>query len=236
MSEPSSQNLSDDVLKMLRRHNLLKILLHHEITESAVATIELTEELKTQIWNNYKAKNNIQTEEELVKHAKMLGLDQESLHWQLELPERIKHYCRANFLHKAEARFLQKKESLDTVVYSLLRLKDGFLARELYLRILGKEANFSDLASEFSQGPEANTNGVVGPTSLKNAHPVLMEKLRTSRPGELLEPFCIDEWWLIARVERYHSSKFEEHTAEAIAYELFQEWIEEAVLCKMGEL
>ena len=81
-----------------------------------------------------------------------LGLDAEALHRQLELPARIQQHSQEQFQHKAEARFLAKKEQLDSVVYSLLRVRDGFLARELYLRIAGQEANFADLAAEHSQG------------------------------------------------------------------------------------
>ena len=95
-----------------------------------------------------------------------------------------------------------QKKQLDKVVYSLLRVKDGFLARELYLRIASHEANFSDLASEYSEGNEAKTKGIIGPVPMNQAS-FTIRKLLTSRPGHLNEPFNIGEWWLIARLERY---------------------------------
>ena len=113
---------------------------------------------------------------------------------------------------------------------------DGFLARELYLRIAGLEANFADLAAEHSQGPEAKTKGIVGPVPLNQAHPVLSERLRTSQPGQLLEPFRIDDWWLVARLERYEAARFDASTAQAMAQELFQEWIQEKIICKIPRL
>ena len=117
-----------------------------------------------------------------------------------------------------------------------MRVKDGFLARELYLRIASNEANFSDLASEFSQGKEAETKGIVGPVPLNQAHPILSEKLRTSRPGQLNEPFSIGEWWLVARLERYEPARFNESTMQAMAREMFQEHVEEEVVCKLLEI
>ena len=60
--------------------------------------------------------------------------------------------------------------------------------------------------------------------------------MRTSQPGQLLEPFRIDEWWLVARLERYEPARFDEKTALKMTDELFQEWIEEKVLCKIREL
>ena len=122
------------------------------------------------------------------------------------------------------------------MVYSLLRVRDDFMARELYLRIAGNEAKFADLAAEFSQGPEAKTKGVVGPVPLNQAHPALSERLRTSQPGQLLEPFRIDDWILVARLESYDPARFDESTAQRMAQELFQEWIQENVLCKLLEI
>ena len=57
------------------------------------------------------------------------------------------------------------------VIYSLIRVKDFFKARELYLRIIGNEAEFGDLAAEFSEGIEKKTRGVVGPMPLGRSHP-----------------------------------------------------------------
>ena len=88
-----------------------------------------------------------------------------------------------------------------------MRTRDGFLARELYLRIANGEANFADLAAQHSQGNESKTNGIIGPVPLNQAHPILAERLRTSQPGQLQEPFSIDEWWLVLRLERYEPAR-----------------------------
>ena len=122
--------------------------------------------------------------------------------------ERLRHgirrrsFMRDRFAPKAEARFLERKNELDQVVYSLLRLENSFLARELYLQIESGESNFADLAKRYAEGPERNTNGIVGPVSLTQAHPILVEKLRVAQPGVLLEPFRISDWWLVVRLER----------------------------------
>ena len=44
----------------------------------------------------------------------------------------------------------------------LKRTQNQDLARELYLRVEAKEANFADLAAKYSEGPEQSTNGIVG--------------------------------------------------------------------------
>ena len=107
---------------------------------------------------------------------------------------------RANsFAVKAEARFLERKNELDQVVYSLLQSGEPLSRQELYLQIESGESNFADLAKRYAEGPERNTNGIVGPVPLTQAHPSLVEKLRVSQPGVLLEPFRISDWWLVVR-------------------------------------
>ena len=236
MSKLSLQDLSPETLELLRRHNLLKSLARFETIEEAISSEEINKEEADKLWGNYLKKFNIEDDIHLENHLQNMGLDKESLKWQLGLNLRVNQYSRKHFKHKAEARFLAKKDSLDTVIYSLLRTRDGFLARELYLRIASGEANFADLAAQHSQGNESRTNGIVGPAPLNQAHPILAERLRTSQPGQLQEPFSIDEWWLVLRLERYEPARLEESTRQTMTTELFQEWVEGEVLCKLAEL
>ena len=163
MPKFSIEDLAPEALALLRRHNLLLALIKAEVVAEAVGAVALSEEQCDQLWNGYLNEHNIENDEQLANHLQARGLDDEALHWQLELPAKVQQHSREQFQHKAEARFLAKKENLDRVVYSLLRVRDGFLARELYLRIAGREANFADLAAEHSQGPESKTKGIVGP-------------------------------------------------------------------------
>jgi len=113
------------------------------------------------------------------------------------------------------------------VVYSLLRLENRFLAQELYLQIESGESNFADLAKRYAEGPERNTNGIVGPVPLTQAHPVLVEKLRVAQPGVLLEPFRISDWWLVVRLERYEPATFSDAVSDQMCQEMFDAWIDE---------
>ena len=137
---------------------------------------------------------------------------------------------------QAEAHFLRRKNQLDRVVYSLLRVKDRFLAQELYLRIEANEASFADLAAKYAEGPEKQTNGIVGPVPLTQAHPALAERLRTSAPGLLMPPIQISEWWLVTRLESYSPACFDDATSQRMAEELFNQWVREETGRKMQAL
>ena len=55
MKKISYQDLSPEVLELLRRHNLLKTLIHNEIVENTVAQIEINQDEKDKCLNNYKS-------------------------------------------------------------------------------------------------------------------------------------------------------------------------------------
>ena len=230
------QDLSPETLALLRRHNLLKPLARAELLSETVKAVDLSTDQRDQIWNNFKSENKLDNTELFEAYLKTNGLKENDLRWQLELPTRAQIYSQKHFQHKAEARFLARKEQLDKVVYSLLRVQDGYLARELYLRISGGEADFADLATNYSQGLEAKTNGLIGPVPMTQAHPALSERLRTSQPGQLLQPFQIDQWWLVVRLERYDAAQFDDNTRQRMAQELFQEWLNQELLGRVHDL
>ena len=110
------------------------------------------------------------------------------------------------------------------------------MAQELFLRIDGGESNFGDLAAKYSEGPERNTKGIVGPVSMTQAHPSVAELLRTSKPGLLLHPIQLGEWWIVLRLESYRPASFDEVMAERLSRELFDLWVNEELTRKMAGL
>ncbi len=220
----------------LRRHGLLGPLLRREVVAEAVAGITLSDEqLQPQI-AQYLRQNQLESPEALANHLREQGLLEADLRWQLELPLRVQHAARERFLDQAEKRFLERKQALDQVVYSLIRVKDGFLARELYLQVTNGESDFGDLAARYSEGPEKDSRGIVGPKPLIQAHPQLRERLRSCRPGELLEPFAIDQWCLLVRLEESRPATFTDAVATQMCVELFDQSINEETMRRLQSL
>ena len=153
-----------------------------------------------------------------------------------EQPARLQRALEARFTARAGVRFLSRKNQLDRVVYSLLRVKEPGLARELYLRIAEGEADFSDLASRYSEGPERDSRGIVGPVPLTQAHPRLAERLRTAQVAALLEPFAVESWWLVVRLESLTPATLDQATGRQMAAELLDEWAEEEVGLRLANL
>ena len=232
----SIDTLNADALALLRRHNLLRTLVERQVVDEAVERANLSEVEQKQARDSFSERNRLKNTEDIDAYRSKLGLGPEDLDQQILRPYRIQKHCESNFQAKAEAHFLTRKTQLDQVVYSLLRVKDGALARELYLRIANREANFADLAAAHAQGPERSTKGIVGPAPLTQAHPHLAERLRTSPPGVLNEAFRIGEWWLVTRLESYTPATFSPETAKQMSKELFDIWVREETDSRMSKL
>ena len=217
--------MDENFVKELRHHDLLRSLVERRLIQSLVGDQQVESEAITQAKKSFLSKHGLDGDDALGEYLNNVGITIEDFNWQISLPLRINSYCNSHYIHKAEAQFLERKNQLDRVVYTMLRVKNHLLAKELYLRIEAEEADFADLA-EFSEGQEKQTRGIVGPVPLTNAHPALAERLRTSTPGELIEPFKILDFWLVVRLESYNSAVFNEMTAVQMARELFNKSIQ----------
>ena len=227
---------SADGVRWLADRQLLRPALRADLMLRTLATVPLTEEEQTQALSSFAQQQGIGDSDALNAHRARQGLTIAALHQLAEQPLRLQRYCADVFSPKAETRFLDRKTALDRVVYSLLRLPEAGLARELYLRIADGEADFADLAQRYSQGPEQQTRGIVGPVPIEQAHPELVRRLRSHPPGRLLEPFRIESWWLVLRVESITPANFDDRTRDAMTRELFDDWLEQELEQRLAAL
>ena len=221
---------------LLNRFNLLTPLAEQMVTREAIAGVEVSENQLEEGRLGLLQQRGYDGIEQWSELLEELGRSEEEVLERLRDGIRRRSFMRDRFAPKAEARFLERKNELDQVVYSLLRLGNSFLARELYLQIESGESNFADLAKRYAEGPERNTNGIVGPVSLTQAHPTLVEKLRVAQPGVLLEPFQISDWWLVVRLERYSPATFTEEVSDQMCHEMFEAWIDEETATSLSQL
>ena len=221
---------------LLNKFSLLNPLVEQMLICEAIAAVAVSEQELEQARLDLLDQRGFDGVEQWAELLQELGSRNEEVLERLRHGIRRRSFMRERFAAKAEARFLERKNELDQVVYSLLRLENSFLAREPYLQIESGESNFADLAKRYAEGPERNTNGIVGPVPLTQAHPALVEKLRVAQPGVLLEPFQISDWWLVVRLERYAPATFTEEVSDQMCEELFDAWIDEQTAMILSQL
>tara|TARA_Y100001968_G_scaffold316047_1_gene343368 strand:- start:136 stop:876 length:741 start_codon:yes stop_codon:yes gene_type:complete len=135
-------------------------------------------------------------------------------------PWRWQRWCLKHFESKIASYYLKRKQFLDQVTYSLLRVKKRHIANELYLRIKEEESSFSDIACNYSEGPEKRVGGFIGPVSMSQPHPALARLLQVSHSGQLWPPKEIDSWWVVVRLEELHNTELNERIRIQLALEL----------------
>ena len=212
-------------LDLLRRSDLLRSLVRRQLVEQATKDLSPPEELVQKALVNHCREEQLKDEAALNGWLEERCLSRDELLHQISLPLKLSKLALDSFGIQAEARFLQRKESLDQATYSLLRVKDSGMAHELYLQLEAGEADFESLASDHSEGPEKRSSGKIGPASLMRAHPLLRQRLRTATPGVVMEPILIESWWVVTRLEERHEASFDVPMRQRMAGELLQEWL-----------
>ena len=128
-----------------------------------------------------------------------------------------------------EEQFLARKNELDTVIYSLLRVKDSGLARELWIRMSEGEVSFAELAESYSDGPEASTKGVIGPLLMGSIEPMVADRLRSLRKGQLRPPEPMGGWHVLLRLESLTPARLDQSIRQKLLNEQFESWISQRV-------
>ena len=218
-------SLDKNTIDLLRRGDQLSPLIRRLFMEVTTQELTASPELLQQAVRTHCQKEQLNKEESFESWLNERCISRDELLLQLSLPIKLNKLAMDSFSGKAEARFLQRKEELDQATYSLLRVKDSGLAHELYLQLEAGEANFQNVASQFSEGPEQRSGGRVGPAPISRAHPQLQQLLRTAPIGVVLEPLAIEQWWVVARPEERLEASFDDAMRLRMASELLEQWI-----------
>jgi parvulin-like peptidyl-prolyl isomerase len=222
----SINSLSSECISLLNKNKLLKTLIQKELINNKLSKVNLNETLEQEIIRKFTEKLELSVKMPLEDWLINNKLTKNDLYNHALQSVRLKQYCKENYAHKLDSRFLTRKNELDMIVYSLIRVREFFMARELYLRISEKEADFSDLAAEYSEGLEKKTRGIVGPCPIGQAHPELRLILQKSKPGVIHPPIKIEDSIVIVRVESNDPAQLDDFMREKMGEEIFHESIE----------
>ncbi len=222
--EDKLNNLPDEFINLLRKNDLLNQFLRNFITNIICSKVDCKINIDD-INEKFCQKNNLLEEKSLLNFLSLKSMNLDDHKRNLENSEKIRHIAFKEFSKNAETEFINTKIFLDQYTYSLITVKESDLAYELYLQLDSKEEEFSELARKYSLEGNSNKLGIIGPQSLSNVHPVLKEKLLTANKGELLNPFQIDRWWAIVRLEEKIEAKLDDFVRSKITLSLFEKWV-----------
>jgi parvulin-like peptidyl-prolyl isomerase len=213
---PGSSTLSlAQLQRLMRLQGLDRSVALALVLDEVVSAIELPEAEIEQLLADWQAADG----------AGHVSLSPEEERYLATRQRKLELFQQRAFGADVELRFLDRKLELDQVVYSLIRVDDEDAALELYQRLVEGEADFADLAPEFSLGPERESGGRLGPHSLMASHPELSARFRVSQPGQLWEPFFVVDIWVILRVEEVIAAELDAAMRRNLIAEVYNEWM-----------
>ncbi len=228
---PESQLLfisPDEIQALVRRMELLPQLYRRQQEEQVTCIVPVPVE-----WLD-KARADFLKGRDLDDYLKKQGWSKEDLDLNLSRPEALRMYADARWGPSLEDTFLASKGSHDQVIYSILRVQEPGLARELWIRLEEQEATFAELASTFGEGPESAKKGLIGPIPVGNVIPAsLIALIRSLRPGEVHPPLQVSDgktdWNLLVRLESLTPARFDASMREYLLQRHLDKFFDERV-------
>ncbi len=203
---------ASEVLPLLAQYQMLPLLAKEVVIEEAIAKIDCTKEEVKLACDQVAPQNP--------------GMDSTVLEANVTRQLKLEKFKQETWGGDLESYFSQRKPQLARVVYSLITINDIAIAQELYFRIQEGEQSFAKLAREYSKGPEAETDGLIGPVELQGIAPVLAKILSAIQPQQLLPPTKLGDWFVIVRLEKLLPAKLDRPMRQRLLNEKFHQWLQ----------
>jgi parvulin-like peptidyl-prolyl isomerase len=219
----------DELNRLMRQQGLCLAVAQAAVLDEIARAISLDHQDENRLIETWLRYQNVTNDQELAEWLPRKGWSHADLRYFATKGMRLQIFKQRMFADEVELRFLERKLQLDQVTYSLIRVKEGALAQELYHRLHDDGEDFASLASTYSQGPERHSGGRIGPVPLDQAHEVVANQLRVSEPGQLWPPLFLVNIWLIIRHERLDQARLDDDVRQAMVDDLFDEWLDRRV-------
>ncbi|MBK1986058.1 peptidylprolyl isomerase [Sphaerospermopsis aphanizomenoides BCCUSP55] len=206
-----------EILELMGKYQLIPPLLKEVVIDQAIAQIECTPQEEQQACEQLAQQYQGRPDQ---------SISPEQLNSMAIRQLKLEKFKEATWGQDLESYFFQRKSQLDRVIYSLITTSDIGIAQEIYFRIQEGEQSFAELAREYAQGPEAQTDGLVGPVELQSLHPRLIQILSVSQPQQLSPPNQIGEWIVIVRLEKLLPAQLDRPMRQRLLNERFQAWLQ----------
>ena len=213
--------------ELLAIYRLLPNFKRELAVDRAIAAVTLDAEEINLALQQFQQRYKLVSQEAIANYCQAYSLSDLQLK-EIALREfKIEKFKQQTWGNRLESTFLNRRTSLDRVIYSLIRHKNPELLQELFFRIQDGEHTFAEIATQYSQGVESQTGGMIGPAPLSKTNPVIADKLRHSLPQQIHPPFPLEEWFVILRLEKFVPAQFDDATTQLLLNQLFEESLQE---------
>jgi hypothetical protein len=143
-----------DLSRLMRQQGLDRPMAQAWVLDEVTRAIALPPEEEAALVAQFYAYRDLEDAEAAALWRQRMHFSEADVLMRATKDRRLAVYRERCFGESVEIRFLERKPDLDYVLYSILRLREEAIAEELYQRIREGEADFAELAPEFSLGME----------------------------------------------------------------------------------
>lgn len=216
-----------ELLLLLKRYQLLPGIVRELTIDRAIIDVECSNDEQIVALKQFYDRECLTTEERLQYWLNFHYLDRQQLAEIAIRQFKIEKFKQATWSDRINAHFLKRKAQLDRIIYSLIRTKELGIAQEIYFRAIAGEQSFTELATEYSEGAESQTGGLIGPVEISVPHPAIAQAISTQPLGQVCQPMRLEEWYVIVRPEKIIPAQLDEPMRQRLLDELFQIWLQE---------
>ncbi|WP_404783502.1 peptidylprolyl isomerase [Altericista sp. CCNU0014] len=217
---------ASELFGLMTQYQLLPTFLKELILDNALKDIVLTPDEEASALDRFYVQHQIGSDEQRQSWLNYYRINPEQLLDRAQREFKLAKFKDTSWGAFIEVDFLKHKPKLDQFIYSLIRTRNVEQAQELYFRLKEGEQTFADIASQYSEGPEAQTGGQVGPVAAATLHPSLVQMLASSKPGQIWPPQRFGEWSVIVRLETCMSAQLNEAVRQQLLERRYQEWLD----------
>lgn len=196
---------------LLQRHGLLAPLIRRTVEGALANEYVLSDEQQQQLLSSLGPDANPDQKLEFLHNAKL----------QLALAQR--------YAERIEPTFLEHRDRLERVAYSVIRLNQMGIAEELYMRLIDQEAGFEELALTYSLGDEQHSGGRLPLMPIHQPHPQVQTALARLSPGEIHPPLQLGDWVVLLRLDHRQPAELDDNLRRQLQMELFNQELQNLI-------
>ena len=209
-------------IDFLENTNLLENTIKELYISKLIENIKVDDKKFEIFLKDFLKKNGLKDEKCMTDFLLKNNFSEKIFQTKIKRSFKIQTFFLNEFKELAKDVFLNNKSSYDKVTYALIRTNNFKLAKELYLQIEAKEENIYNLSEKYSQGEEKFSKGIIGPIPLNQSHKIIRQKINSLKGEELFEPFKVDNWWVILKLEKVFIANYSNSIEIKICRDLFE--------------
>ena len=145
-------------------------------------------------------------------------------------------WARAQWGHRLQSLFLQRKNNLDQASYRFIRVAQQGLALEIYHRLLAKEESFEVLSIKFGTGVERFHGGLVKRQPFGKLPLGFANFIRKLNPGDISKPLSLGKEFVVVQLQELIPAVQGELIDQQLLTQELQQWVDGMVAHLKGQL